>query len=131
MVFAVIRVAGQDLMIDRFLGRDGLEIGGVYRKGETRRNGQVHTKSGFAFSFPETSSWAQSLPIVFAHLHAEADLYREFRQLRAEVELDIGITVGEEGSFAPTLMFPNDFLSELALLGMDLNISAYPASLED
>jgi hypothetical protein len=128
MVFIVIRITGKDLVIDTFLSRSGLGVSSIWRKGETARTGRVNDDSGFTLAFPEGESWAHSLPTVRAHFQAEAALFRELRSRNAEVELDIGVTVGEDQSFAPSLAFPTEFMAELVSLGVSLKVSAYPTS---
>lgn len=128
MVCVVLRIGARDLQIDDYLHRSQLEVTNIWRNGEASRNGRVNESSGFNLSFPEESSWAESLAAVSAHLRSEASLLRELRDVNAEVELDIGVTVGEEQSYAPSLGFPSEFLADLASLGISLTVSAYPTN---
>lgn len=131
MVFVVIRVSGAEFAVDDFLDRWNLEVGLVWRKGELSIRGRVAEDSGFSLCLPDADSWKQALPSVQTFLRAEKKMFEELRHLNIEMELDIGVTVGEEKSFAPSLKFPIDFLTDLISSGIDINVSAYPASDEN
>jgi hypothetical protein len=128
MVFVVIRVSGADFAVDGFLAERDLAINSVWHKGETSLRGRLLDESGFNLALPDAESWVEALPLVHSFLQSERDLFRDLSELNVEMELDIGVTVGEEKSFAPSLQFPIDFLAELISCGIYLNVSAYPTS---
>ncbi len=128
MVYVVLRIASRDLPVDDYLHRSRLEVTNIWRNGEASRNGRVNESSGFNLSFPDEPSWSKSLAAVRGHLQSEAVLLRDLRDVNAEMELDIGVTVGEEQSYAPSLEFPSEFLADLASLGISLTVSAYPTN---
>lgn len=128
MVFIVIRISGNDFAVDDFLESRNLEVDAVWRKGDVTFRGRVMDDSGFNLSLPDAESWVQALPSVHSFLRAERELFRELLGQNVKMELDIGVTVGEEKSFAPSLQFPADFLTDLVSAGVTLNVSAYPTS---
>jgi hypothetical protein len=128
MVFSTLRVQGTDFPVDSFLRGRSLEVSAVWHKGEPRRAGRTHEDSGFNLHLPDAESWIAALPTVQAFLESERQTFDSLRSLGVEAVLDIGVTVGEEKSYAPSIEFPRDFLAQLVALGMKLNVSAYPTS---
>lgn len=128
MVFIVIRVSGPEFPVDEFLRSRDLEVDAIWRKGEISRKGRPLDESGFNLSLPDFDSWVQALPLVHSFLLNQKELFRELVSLNLSMVMDIGVTVGEEKSFAPSLEFPVKFLSDLASYGVILNVSAYPTS---
>ncbi len=128
MVFIVFRISGQGFAVDQFLRSHDVEVSAIWRAGEASRTGQLIEDSGFNLSLPDFDSWAQALPFVHSFLREQKELFRELAERKLSMELDIGVTVGEEKSFAPSLAFPIEFLSDLTSYGVMLTVSAYPAS---
>jgi hypothetical protein len=128
MVFTTLRVRGADFPVDAFLRERRLQVSAVWRKGEPMRGGHVFEDSGFNISLPDAESWAMALPAVRAFLESERTLLEHLHALALQSVLDVGVSVGEERSYAPSLEFPHDVLAQLAAHGVSLCVSAYPTS---
>src|SRR5688572_31628015 len=128
MVFTVLRASGSDFEVDRFLSDQQLDACSVWRKGEPRRSGSTHADSGFNLALPQADSWVTALSYLRDFIKVHAGLLKDLQSLGVGAELDIGIAVGEERSYAPSITVPNDVLTELSALGLTLMVSAYPTS---
>lgn len=128
MIFMVLRAQDPSFPVDTFLSRHSVQASYVWRKGEPRRRGLTHEDSGFSIQLPDVASWVVGLPSVKAYIESRRHIFEDLQQIDAEVVLDIGVTVGEEESYAPSLSFPKDFLALLITLGINLNVSAYPTA---
>ena len=100
----------------------------AWRKGDRRRAGKLAIDHGLWIEFPDGDSWRETVPCVQQFLETNGDAIERMRPCCSEMELRIGVTVGEASSFAPTLEFDPVFLSTLARLGFGLTVSAYPTS---
>ena len=114
--------------MEEFLAEHRLDVRSIWRKGDDRRSGRKHEDSGFDIGFPDAASWVVGLPVIRTFLDSNAAALEKLRLLGVCVDLDIGVTAGEEQSFAPTLEFPQGFLTLLVTLGVNLNVAAYPTS---
>ena len=128
MLFMNLRAYGPDFSVDEFLAEHRLDVSSIWRKGDDRRSGRKHEDSGFDIGFPDAASWVVGHPVIRAFLDSNAAPLEKLRLLGVCVDLDIGVTVGEGRSFAPTLEFPQGFLTLLVTLGVNLNVAAYPTS---
>lgn len=128
MVFLVMRISGTNFCVDQFLHGRKLDVTAIWRQGEMSKRGKVFDDSGFNLSLPDFDSWKQALPFVQSFFQVQAQLFHELSDMNLRAALDIGVTVGDEESFAPSLEFPVEFLAALASLGIVLNVSAYPTS---
>lgn len=129
MIFIGLRVLASDYPVDDFLNDHGVQASSVWHKGELRRMGLIHEDSGYSIEFEDAESWVTALPSVQTFLEREKHvLEAAAKQFDVEMTLDIGVTVGEENSYAPSLSFPSEFLALLGALGITLNISAYPTA---
>ena len=128
MNFMNLRAYGPDFSVDEFLAEHRLDVSSIWRKGDDRPSGGKYEHAGFDIGFPDAASWVVGLPVIRAFLDSNAAPLEKLRLLGVCVDLDIGVTVGEERSFAPTLEFPQGFLTLLVTLGVNLNVAAYPTS---
>ena len=128
MVFTTLRVRGIDFPVDTFLSERQLEVSTVWRRGEPTRTGRPHEDSGFNIAQPDADSWVIALPVVRAFLESQSELLDDLHTHGVEVILDLGVTAGEEKSYAPSLDFPPDLLAQFAARGVTLCVSAYPTS---
>src|SRR6266545_1723610 len=117
MIFTVLRVSGSDFLVDTFLDARRVDLSSVWHRGESSRRGS-HQTSGFTVALPDAASWKVALPAIRAFLNSERKLLEDLRKLDVDTVLDIGVTVGEEESYAPSLQFPKDALEQLAALGV-------------
>ena len=128
MIFTVLRVQGSDFAVDTFLNGRRLDVSAVWHKGQPSRRGSNHDDSGFNVSLPDAESWVAALTSVREFLESERELFDDLRSFGVRAILDIGVTVGKDRSYAPSIEIPNDVLSNLVALGVGLNVSAYPTS---
>ena len=103
----------------------------LWLKGDARHSGKVHEDSGFGFSLPDAETTVAALPLIEAFLESNGSLLSALQHLGTSCNLHLGVTVGEQRSFAPTLEFAPALLSRLAQRNISLSITGYPTSDEE
>jgi hypothetical protein len=74
---------------------------------------------GFNISLADAESWPAALQTVRKFLQSKRDLFDDLALFSVRIVLDIGVTVGEDKSYAPSIGIPKDVLSQLAALGVN------------
>ena len=130
MIFSLVRITGQGWQPNEFVTRFKLENCTVWHQGDTLKfgKGRTHTTTGFAFSLPDAESWATGLPLVMSMLRENHELFQTIAAMGLKAELSIGVTVGEKASFAPSLDFSLELISELHDAKVAMEINSYPTS---
>lgn len=130
MIFSLIRITGENWQPSEIIARFDLSDCTVWQRGDplTLGKGRTHTTTGLAFSLPDAESWVTGLPLVRSTLQRNRELFQTVAALGLKTELSIGVTVGEETSFAPSLDFPLELISELHAAKVALEINSYPTS---
>ena len=130
MIFSLVRITGQGWQPNEFVTRFKLENCTVWHQGDTLKfgKGRTHTTTGFAFSLPDAESWATGLPLVMSMLRENHELFQTVAAMGLKAELSIGVTVGEKASFAPSLDFSLELISELHDAKVAMEINSYPTS---
>jgi hypothetical protein len=135
MNLAVWRVSAPDFDVDAFLAEFPRVASKVvsWRRGEVRVGSRVHKDSGFRITIADAETFPEAFEDVRAFfgnrqtvLLLEALLARGISSV-----LDLGVDVGSPQRFAAYLHFSTADLQWLARLGVELEISAYPASEDD
>lgn len=128
MVFILFSAFGPDFSANDFVSRHGLKTGSVWSKGQPLRSGSLHKDAGFSLNLDEVQATNAVVPLVEAFLKSNQGWLAALREQPVERLLHLGVTVGEEGSFAPCLEFGLPFLRLLVDEQIELHVSAYPTS---
>jgi hypothetical protein len=120
------RVASADLDVDTIIEQFSLQPSLVWRRGEPRRKSGTHATSGFNLSLGDAETAAEAVTIAREFVASAADLISALAAQDATVEIDFGMMVGVEGSFAPSIRLDRSVLTLFAAAGVDVLISAYP-----
>ena len=131
MVFIQFTAHGADFAAQEFLSEHSLHGASLWQKGDPRRSGKVHEDSGLGFSLPDAETTVAAPPLVEAFLESNGRLLSALQHLGAACNLHLGVTVGEQSSFAPTLEFSPELLNRLAQRNISLSITGYPTSDEE
>ena len=127
MIFTLLRVSGLNWQPTEMVARFQIRDASVWRAGDARRRGN-YKDSGFSLSLPEHESWASAKTAIRDLLCAQKHALDAAAVLDLSVELSIGVTVGEENSYAPTLDFEPELLAALHAARVALSVTAYPTS---
>jgi hypothetical protein len=130
MIFILLRFSGQAFEPNEIVERFQVPNCYIWRKGDVFQSGhgRTHKDFGFSFSLPNEDSWPAALPVIRSMLAKHSALFSAVAAMSLLSELSVGVTVGENASFAPSLDIPLDFLSELLEAKLLLTITAYPTS---
>lgn len=131
MVFILFSVFGPDFSASDFVSKHGIKTADVWSKGQPLRLGRFHEDAGFSLNFDDIQTTSEVIPAVRALLNENQSWLAALHEQSVERLFHIGVTVGEEKSFAPYLEFDLAFLKLLVDEQIALNISAYPTSDED
>jgi hypothetical protein len=128
MVFILFSAFGPDFSASDFVSKHGIKTASVWSKGQPLRSGNLHEDAGFSLNFDEVQATSGVVPSIGAFLNENQSWLAVLHEQPVERLLHIGVTVGEERSFAPCLEFDLTFLKLLVDERIDLYISAYPTS---
>jgi hypothetical protein len=135
MNLAVWRVSAPDFDVDAFLAEFPRVASEVvsWRRGEVRLASRVHEDSGFRITIADAETFPEAFEDVRAFFSTrQIVLLLEALHARGiSSVLDLGVDVGSSQRFAAYLRFSTADLQWLARLGVELEISAYPASEDD
>lgn len=127
MVFIVFSAYGPEFSANDFVKEHGPKDSSVWSKGQPRRAGKLYEDAGFSLILDEAET-NESVLSIQTFLKNNQGWLAALRKQPVERLFHLGVTVGEERSYAPTLEFDLSFLKELADEQINLNITAYPAS---
>jgi hypothetical protein len=132
MIFSIVRISGDNWQPNEIVDRFNIPGCSVWHRGDPFKTGKglEHSDTGLAFSLPDAESRITGLPLVRSMLQQRLELFRTVAAMGMKSELSIGVTVGEEASFAPSLDFPLELIAELHIANVALEINAYPTSNE-
>jgi hypothetical protein len=128
MVFILFSAFGPEFSADDFVSKHGVKATSVWSKGQPLRSGSLHKDSGFSLSLDEAQTTNEVVPLLESFLGQKQNWIAALRKQPVERLFHLGLTVGEESSFAPCLEFGASFLALLANERIDLHVSAYPTS---
>ncbi|MDC0713002.1 hypothetical protein POL68_31360 [Stigmatella sp. ncwal1] len=132
MIWAIFRTSAAQFNVDSFLKRHpALQPDAVWREGERETAKRTSDTSGFNVSLAEGENFEEVLAQTRHAAERLEPALQELAGLNIEVEIDFGMTVGEEKSFAPSARFPPEALAWFSERGLMLVVSAYPSSDED
>jgi hypothetical protein len=130
MILLLIRVAGDNWQPSAIVGQFIVPDCSIWHCGDpfASGRGRVHKDTGFAFSLPDADSWVAALPLIRGMLQQYLELFQAVAAMGLKSELSIGVAVGEDESFAPSLDIPLELISVLHAAKVALVITAYPTS---
>lgn len=130
MVFILFSVFGPDFSANDFVSECGLKNVSIWSKGQPLRSGSLHEDSGFSVTLEEAKSTREVTSLIESFLNKNQHWLAALHEHKQPVEclFHLGVTVGEESSFAPCLEFSFSFLRQLVDRKIDLHVSAYPTS---
>ncbi len=99
-----------------------------WKFGEKRRNGKSHETNGFSACLPDADSWSEAVSLMKGFWKSHEGLLSQLASAGAQKEFRLGVFVGSEKSFAPSLSFPVELMSELSALGIAVTVSCYPTN---
>ena len=131
MVFILFSAFGPDFLANDFVANHGLKAGSIWSKGQPLRSGNLHKDNGFSLNLNDAKTTNDVVPLVEAFLKESQSWLTALREQPVERVLHLGMTVGEESSFAPCLEFGLLFLNMLVDERIELHVLAYPTSDEE
>ncbi len=126
---AILRVSGPDLNVDEFLAAQRLAVDRVWRRGESRRAGEVQSDSGFSATIAEVTSEVALRQAVASFLERARSMTASLAAARAHAELDVGLML--DAGAPMSVGFPPHLLAALASSGIAVRVTAYPCRCED
>jgi len=130
MRVAVLRVSGADLDPDAYVKRHGFTPDIIWRAGEPDRLGRVRSKSGFNLSIGDAVSAAALVKQVRGWVEDNMSALLALGGLGGVAVIDVGLTVGTSDQFTASVTLTPADLALLAKAGVELSVSAYPATEE-
>jgi len=128
VVFIQFTASGYSFAAGEFAAKHSLSSASLWQKGQAHRFGRVHNDAGFGLSLPDVETPIAAFPLIEAFVEENTHWLSELRQQGSSASLRLGVTVGEEQSFAPTIEFSTALLHRLASTGISLAVTGYPAS---
>jgi hypothetical protein len=107
---------------------DSLEPDVQWRKGEARKNGQVHVSSGFNLFVANARSKRSAISKALQFMNHNASLFGYMLKRNGSILLDFGVMAGSDISYAPTVTFPLAFMRKCLLFSTEIEVSSYPCS---
>lgn len=128
MVFITFSVYGPEFAARTFVPEHGIGEATTWARGDRLRTGRERQDSGFMISLPDADTTAEAIPAVASFLTKSHQWLSALPSSAAQREFHLGMTVGENKSFAPRLELPVSFLASLVASGIQLDVSGYPTS---
>jgi len=127
-VTVVARFAGAEIDPEALIQQFGVTPSNIWNRGDTDRRSRTRESSGMNVPVAEAASGAEAIQAAFSWLATHHSLVAEASAQGGEIELDFGMFVGAEESFAPSLSLSVEALSQFAEAGVSVRVSAYPTS---
>jgi len=128
MNLATLRVEGADSSLEALIKALSLARDVQWNKGDKRRNGSVHTSSGFHAVVADAGNPKELTSLVGAFLARCKEKGIVFPSLNLSAELAVGFTVGDSVQFVAGLEFSPSELLTFGECGITLSVTAYPTS---
>lgn len=131
MIWVVCRAGAARFDVDGFLEQHPeLQPDAIWRVGERMTSKRTRDASGFSLSLAEGEIFGEVLAQTRLATQLLAPVLQELVGLKIDVEIDFGMTVGEEKFFAPSVRFSPETLAWFSGYNLSLVVSAYPCSNE-
>ena len=128
MNLATLRVEGTDSALESLKTVLSLECDTQWKMGDKRRNGRVHTLSGFNATVADAKNPGELTELIRSFLVQCKDNKIVFPNLDLSAELAISFTVGDSEQFVAGVEFSPSELLLCAECGITLSVTAYPTS---
>ncbi|MBZ0223073.1 MAG: hypothetical protein K8F35_08595 [Dokdonella sp.] len=128
MAFILFSAFGPDFSASDFVSKHGLKTDSTWSKGQPLRSRNLHKDAGFSLNFDEVQTTNEVVPLIETFLKESQGWLADLREQPVVRLLHLGVTVGEESSFAPCLEFCVSFLKLLVDERIELHVSAYPTN---
>lgn len=107
MNIATLRAEGSDAALTSLRKAFDLEIDSDWKRGEPRRHGGVHDKSGLNACVADVTSPAELVGEIQEFINKCLKRREVFSSSELSAQLDIGITVGGSGQYLASVVFPS------------------------
>ena len=128
MNLATLRVEGAEDSLESLKSAISLAIDAEWKKGDKRRNGVSHELSGFSATVADAKNPDELMQMVRAFLAQWKERSIVISSRALEIELSLGITVGDSEQFVAGIELSPSELVALGERGIALSITAYPTS---
>jgi hypothetical protein len=130
MIFLLLTISGSNWEPEQIIREFQIANCTTWKHGEPMKHGSGRTykDSGIALSLPDHPNWVEAMPEVASLLNANLPLFARVAAMGMASELSVGVTVGSDESFAPSLDFPTTFLAALQEASINLQVTCYPTS---
>jgi hypothetical protein len=128
MNLATLRVEGADSALDSLKKALSLECDTQWKKGDKRRNGSLHTSSGFNATVADAINPRELESRIRSFLAECNNNNIVFPGLDLMAELAVGFAVGDSKQFVAGVEFSPSDLLLCATCGITLSVTAYPTS---
>ncbi|MFN8913608.1 MAG: hypothetical protein ACK5Y1_04915 [Betaproteobacteria bacterium] len=128
MNLATLRVEGADEALQAVRNALGLAPDSMWKQGEPKRRGGFFSSSGLSATIADAKN-PREMVVAIREFIAECKARSfAFSGSGLSAELSVGVTVGDAEQFVACVDFSASDLLSLGALGIELSISAYPAS---
>jgi hypothetical protein len=127
MNVAVLRASGQNWNPADFLDEHSLSAQAVWQAGD-RIGDRIRSNAGFNFTIAEAQSGRDLVGMVIEWLDQHRPAVQALVQIGVGVQVDMGLTVGTSEQFTGSVVVTPQELRLFVDLGIELSISAYPAT---
>lgn len=128
MNLATLRIEGEEPALEALAKALPLVHDSRWKKGDSRRNGTVHSCSGFVATVADAENPGQLVILVRAFLEECKKRGVVFSRFALSAELSLGFTVGDSVQFVAGVEFSPSDLQALSECDITLSITAYPTS---
>lgn len=123
-------IEGDDQSLSFIKNKLNIDIDASWQKGTQTITGKIIEKSGFTACIADSLTPSDMIEKLVIFLHHLDEKHIKFDQLKLDARLSIGFTVDDESQYFSTVLFPKKILLLVSNLGLDLSVSAYPATNE-
>ena len=127
---AELRVTGPDNVLEELKEKLKLHIDAEWKKGEEKRFGGNHQVLGFNANIADEPSTKELMEAVSVFIGNCERASVTFKTEGISAVIDIGITVDTDKLIGPRVFLDQSTIFTLGALGLGLEISTYPASIE-
>ncbi len=128
MNIASLRVQGSDSEVIALRTALSIPIDADWKQGEYKSRNKKHEKSGFNACIADVEYTIDLSKRIHEFLSECKIQSISFKSSDIEAEIDIGIGVGLNEQFAPSICVPQEDMKLIVELGLEFRVSAYPCS---
>jgi hypothetical protein len=129
MIFVLFNAFGDNFDPVAFVKKFSIVEANLFKKGAPMSfGGKVHKQSGLSITLENSSSSDEAVREIENFINSNKEWLSSLAEQTVESAFNIGITVGGNDAFSPSLDFGVDFLALISSLRLRLNICCYPTS---